>query len=269
MIKPQRPNPLRAGKTPARSATQPPVRARPRSTLRTGAREAESPTASTDTSITTSPALSTGRIGAPALADQARAQLEELIVQLELPPGSVWSEVQLSERLGIGRTPVREALQRLEGDHLVRILPRLGVQVTEINVTQQLRLLEVRRVLERLVAQNAARRATPEEREQLLRMADALEAMVDGDVLKFLRYHYEIKRYIAECARNPFAAAAIAPTHAMSRRFYFLHYRRAHDLPEAARHHADVIRAIALGEEARAGAAAECERLSGSAVFWL
>lgn len=257
MIKPQRPNSLRAGKTPAGPATQPPARSRPRSTLRTGAREAESPTAPTDTSITTSPSLSTGRIGAPALADQARAQLEELIVQLELPPGSVWSEVQLSERLGIGRTPVREALQRLEGDHLVRILPRLGVQVTEINVTQQLLLLEVRRVLERLVAQNAARRGTPEEREQLLRMADALEAMVDGDVLKFLRYHYEIKRYIAECARNPFAAAAIAPTHAMSRRFYFLHYRRAHDLPVAARHHADVIRAIALGEEARAGAAAE------------
>lgn len=195
--------------------------------------------------------------GAPALADQARAQLEELIVTLDLPPGSVWSELQLSQRLGIGRTPVREALQRLETEYLVKILPRLGVQITEINVTQQLLLLEVRRVLERLIAENAARRATPEEREQLLHMADALEAMVDGDVLKFLRYHYDIKRYIAGCARNEFAASAIAPTHAMSRRFYFLHYRRAHDLPVAARHHADVIRAIALGEQARAGAAAD------------
>lgn len=194
---------------------------------------------------------------APALADQARAQLEELIVKLELPPGSTWTELQLSEKLGIGRTPVREALQRLEADHLVRILPRLGVQVTEINVTQQLLLLDVRRVLERLIAENAARRATPEEREQLLGMADALEAMVDADVLKFLRFHYEIKRFIADCARNPFAAGAIAPTHAMSRRFYFLHYRRAHDLPVAARHHANVIRAIALGEEVRAGEAAE------------
>ena len=48
---------------------------------------------------------------APALADQARAQLEERIVKLELPPGSVWSESQLSELIGIGRTPVREALQ--------------------------------------------------------------------------------------------------------------------------------------------------------------
>jgi DNA-binding GntR family transcriptional regulator len=196
-------------------------------------------------------------VGPPALADQARAQLEELIVKLDLAPGSIWSELQLSQMLGIGRTPIREALQRLESEHLVRILPRLGAQITDINVTQQLLLLEVRRVLERLIAENAARRATPEEREQLLRMADTLEAMVNADVLKFLRYHYDIKKYIAACARNEFAASAIAPAHAMSRRFYYLHYRKAHDLPVAARHHANVIRAIALGEQARAGAAAD------------
>ena len=195
--------------------------------------------------------------GAPALADQARAQLEEMIVKLELPPGSVWSELQLSEKLGIGRTPVREALQRLQAEYLVKIVPRFGAQVTEINVTQQLLLLDVRRVLERLIAEDAARRATPEERKQLLHMADTLEAMVDGDVLRFLRYHYEIKKFIAACARNPFAASAITPTHAMSRRFYFLHYRVAHDLPVAAKHHANVIRAIAAGKQARAGVAAD------------
>ena len=197
------------------------------------------------------------RAGVPALADQARAQLEELIVKLELPPGSVWSESQLSQELGIGRTPVREALQRLQTEYLVKIVPRFGAQITEINVTQQLLLLEVRRALERLIAENAARRATPEEREQLLRMADTLEAMVDADVLRFLRYHYDIKKYIAACGRNPFAASAIAPAHAMSRRFYYLHYRRAHDMPVAARHHAEVIRAIVSGDEAKAGAAAD------------
>lgn len=193
----------------------------------------------------------------PALAEQARAQFEELIVKLELPPGSVWSELQLSQMLGIGRTPVREALQRLQAEHLVKIVPRFGAQITEINVTQQLQLLEVRRVLERLIAENAARRATPEERRELLRMAVTLEAMVDGDVLRFLRYHYEIKTYVAACARNPFAAGAITAAHAMSRRFYFLHYRRAHDLPVAAMHHAKVIRAIAGGNQAKAGAASD------------
>lgn len=183
--------------------------------------------------------------------------MEELIVKLELPPGSVWSESQLSQKLGIGRTPVREALQRLQADYLVKIIPRFGAQITDINVTQQQLLLEVRRVLERLIAENAARRATPDERTELLRMADKLEAMVDGDVLRFLRYHYDIKKFIAACARNPFAASSIAPSHAMSRRFYFLHYRKAHDLPVAARHHATVIRAIVSGDAAMAGAAAD------------
>lgn len=194
---------------------------------------------------------------APALAEMARARLEEMIVTLELPPGSVWSELQLSERLGIGRTPVREALQRLQAEYLINIVPRFGAQVSEINVTQQLLLLDVRRILERLIAQDAARRATPEERERLLAMAAGLEALVEDGVLSFLRYYYDIKKLIAACARNPYAASAVAPAQAMSRRFYFLHYRVAHDLPVAARHHADVVRAIALGDEAQAGIAAD------------
>ncbi len=193
----------------------------------------------------------------PALADQARARLEELIVTLELPPGSVWSEAQLSERLGIGRTPVREALQRLQSVYLVKIVPRFGAQVTEINVSQHLRLLEVRRVLERLIAVSAARRATPEECQHLLGMAATLEAMVDSDVLRYLRFHYEIKAYIAACARNPYAESAIAPAYAMSRRFYYLHYRKAHDLPVATAHHARVIRAIVAGDEEKAAAASD------------
>ena len=194
---------------------------------------------------------------APALAELARARLEEMIVTLELTPGSVWSELQLSEMLGIGRTPVREALQRLQAEYLVKIVPRFGAQVSEINVTQQMLLLDVRRVLERLIARDAARRATPEERERLLAMADALEALVEDGVLGFLRYYYDIKKFIAACARNPYAASAIGPAQAMSRRFYFLHYRVAHDLPVAARHHADVVRAIAFGDEDRAGSAAD------------
>ncbi len=74
-------------------------------------------------------------IGGPLdLAGKARAALEQQIVTLELAPGSVWTEAEISQRLGIGRTPVREALQRLEGDYLVEIVPRLGVRITAIDV---------------------------------------------------------------------------------------------------------------------------------------
>ena len=198
-----------------------------------------------------------GIAGRLDLAGKARVALEQQIVTLELAPGSVWTEADLSRRLGIGRTPVREALQRLEADYLVEIVPRLGVRITAIDVQQQLLLLELRRVLERLIAVRAARFCTERERTTCIEIAHALESLRDADVLVFLRHHYNIKRYIAECARNPYVAKAIAPVHAMSRRFYYLHHRQVHDLHVAADHHARVVRAIASGNEADAAAASD------------
>ena len=108
-----------------------------------------------------------GRGRAPAssepiasLSERAYRRLEEMIVTLQLAPGSVVSETALSKRLGIGRTPIREALQQLARERLVVVLPRRGIMVSEINVRTQLRLLEARRELERLIAQRAARRAS-------------------------------------------------------------------------------------------------------------
>jgi DNA-binding GntR family transcriptional regulator len=89
-----------------------------------------------------------------------------MIVTLQLSPGTVLSEQALAVRLKIGRTPIREALQRLARDGLVVIMPRRGIMVSEINLRLQLRLLEVRRELERLMASLAAERATPEERRE-------------------------------------------------------------------------------------------------------
>ncbi|HYS12739.1 MAG TPA: GntR family transcriptional regulator, partial [Burkholderiaceae bacterium] len=102
----------------------------------------------------------------PSMTDLAYAEIEEMIVTLRLAPGRPISEGELGALLGIGRTPIREALQRLARERLVTILPRRGIIVSEINVASQLRLLEVRRVLERLIASSAARRATDEERVQ-------------------------------------------------------------------------------------------------------
>src|SRR3954468_7376719 len=110
-----------------------------------------------------------------SLTDRAYGNLEALIVTLKLAPGSAVSEAELSKRLGIGRTPIREALQRLARERLVTILPRRGIIVSEINIRSQLRLLEVRREVERLVARSAARRATPEERDRFARMARDFE----------------------------------------------------------------------------------------------
>ena len=191
------------------------------------------------------------------LADIAHSKLEELIVTLELSPGSLWSETMLSERIGIGRTPVREAVQRLAWEKLVTIIRRHGVQISDIDPHEQMLILELRREFEPLVVSRAARRATVDERRYLSKIAESfLEAGATVDVMKFLRLHFESKRFVIACARNPFVANAFAPINALTRRFYFVYQRETKDVARAAALHAAVLKAIASGDEVAAAEAA-------------
>lgn len=200
--------------------------------------------------------LNGARKGARSLTDEAYAQLEELIVTLQLPPGLAVSEATLSERLGIGRTPIREALQRLAREHLVVVLPQRGNLISEIDVKKQLRLLETRREVERLIVRCAARRATREEREEFAQLAVSLNRAADrNDSKAFLRADKRFNDLCLQAARNEFAAGAIGLMHGLSRRFWYLHYRQAADLPETARLHANTAAAIAAGNEGGAAAA--------------
>ena len=195
---------------------------------------------------------------AQSLTDLAYLQLEEMIVTLRLAPGQVVSEAELSLATGIGRTPIREALQRLARERLVNILPRRGIVVSEINVKSQLRLLEVRRELERLIARSAARRATAEEREQFLAVADVFEksGKTDDDV-SFMRADREFNELCSQASHNEFAAGAMSLMHSLSRRFWYIHYKQAADMPATAKLHADIARAIAAGDEETAARASD------------
>jgi len=181
-----------------------------------------------------------------------------MIVRLELPPGGAVSEAMLSERLGIGRTPIREALQRLARERLVQILPRRGVIVSDINVKAQLRLLEVRREIERLVAWSAARRATVDERARFADLAKAFErAARTNDDVSFLRIDRGFNELCLEAARNEFATTAMQLMASLSRRFWYLHYKQAADMPETAKLHADIARAIATDDPKTAAKASD------------
>jgi DNA-binding GntR family transcriptional regulator len=202
------------------------------------------------------PAVRATRTAGRSLTDEAYAQLEEAIVTMQLRPGSAVSEAMLSERLGIGRTPIREALQRLAREHLVVVLPQRGILVSEIDVKRQLRLLEVRREVERLIVRSAARRATPAEREEFAQLAASMyRAAERNDAKTFVRGDKRFNDLCLAAARNEFAAGAMSLMHGLARRFWYLHYRQAADLPETARLHADTARAIADGDEAAAGKA--------------
>jgi DNA-binding GntR family transcriptional regulator len=186
----------------------------------------------------------------PSLTERAYSMLEEMIVTLKLAPGTAVSEARLSQALGIGRTPIREALQRLARERLVTILPRRGIIVSEINVKSQLRLLEVRREVERLVARSAARRALPAERARFAEIARIFERCAkSNDETTFIRTDREFNELCSLAARNEFGAGAMSLMHSLSRRFWFIHYQQAADLPVTAKLHANIARAISKGDE--------------------
>ncbi len=183
------------------------------------------------------------------LVDRARRELEERFVTQQLAPGTVWSEASLSELLGIGRTPVREAIARMAADGLCTVIRRAGIVISQIAIEDQLQVVETRRVLEKLVSLSAANRATEPERERFREMALRIErAGNTSDVRAYLSAHFEIKRFVAQCARNAYAERALRPLHTLSQRFYFAYYRELDNLPIVGRAHAELTRAIAAGD---------------------
>jgi DNA-binding GntR family transcriptional regulator len=182
------------------------------------------------------------------LTDQAYRQIEEQIVTLRLKPGDVLSEQMLSANFGFGRTPVREALQRLANEGMVIILPRKGILVSDLNPRHQLLVLEVRRELERLLSRAGAERATKEQREALHEIARGMDrAAKTNDDIAFMRLDREFNLLMIEAAHNSYAARSMKLIQGLSRRFWYMHYRQAADLPLCARLHANQARLIAQG----------------------
>src|SRR5690606_38462205 len=190
------------------------------------------------------------------MTDRAYRQLEELIVTLRLRPGEVLSEQTLAQQLGIGRTPIREALQRLAREGLVVILPRKGILVSDTNPRKQLLVLETRREIKRLLSRAEATRRTPEQARELNEIAEGMDrAAASNDDIAFMRLDRELNRLVAEAAHNEFASRTMGLLQGLSRRFWYMHYKQAADLPLCARLHAAQARAIAEGDPERAAEA--------------
>lgn len=195
----------------------------------------------------------------PSLTDQAARLLEELIVLSELAPGATVTEQELSDRLGLGRTPVREAVQRLAAQCLMVVLPRRGILISPVEAGEYLGLLETRRVLNRLLVSLAALRASEDQREELKECLDAMAAAVDRDDLKsYLRQDHRCYEIIQEASCNPSLLQAMAPLHAHCRRFWCI-YRHAWDLEEAGRGQMAVMKAILARAPEAAAAASDAQ----------
>ncbi|RSE98394.1 GntR family transcriptional regulator [Achromobacter aegrifaciens] len=190
--------------------------------------------------------------------EKAYCALEEMIVTGELPPGSQWSETTLSERVGIGRSPVRDALQKLAFQRLVEIAPRQGIFISEIDYQGQLKIIQARREIERLIVAQAAQWADDGERAELAQLARELEDLkAVNDMRMYMRLHFTLTSQIGAASRNSYAAEFHAMLQTLARRFLYFHQKRHPDLVQICELHIQQINAIVEGSVERAIATAE------------
>jgi len=202
-----------------------------------------------------------------SLAEQAYGELEEKLVTLELPPGSLVSEGQLIDMTGFGRTPVREAIQRLAQQELLLVMPRKGLKVTSVSRGGMLHILEARKPIERLIAYRAALNARDAQRSELASIARQLTISHDS-FEDFLKLDHKLDDLLDDCAGNPFASAAVSPLRSHCRRFWYF-YRHRMQLSDSISAHSKMVRLVARREyngaqKASDGVIAVMERLVAS-----
>jgi DNA-binding GntR family transcriptional regulator len=186
-------------------------------------------------------------VEASSLADQAYVAIRDRVVSLELAPGAVIDERQLIESLGIGRTPVREALRRLAQEQLVEVFPRRGMFVTGVDLRDLARISEVRAVLEPEAARLAAERATDEERDELASLGDQIKRGAD-----LMGLDERIHRAVYAAAHNDLLEKTLNEYYVLALRIWMIALDRAEDLEDAVEAHRDLIQAIVVGNGDRA-----------------
>ena len=192
------------------------------------------------------------RLATRSQSEQAYHRLLERIVSLEMPPGSVVNEAQLREDLKIGRTPIREALQRLARENLVRSVPHRGTFVTDVNITDLARITEVRVFLESHAARLAAEKMTSADREAIRELLDLLRRGYVTDQRDLMELDQQIHRLVYRTAHNPFLESTLERYFNLSLRLWYLVLDREVRLREAVDEHVELLQAILGGEGQRA-----------------
>ena len=165
-----------------------------------------------------------------------------------MPPGSVVNEGRLREDLKIGRTPIREALQRLARENLVKSVPHRGTFVTDVNITDLARITEVRVVLEAHAARLAAEKLGSADREAITDLLELVSRSRITDQRDLMQLDQRIHRAIYRAARNPFLAATLERYFSLSLRLWYLVLDHEVRLREAVDEHVELLRAILAGD---------------------
>jgi DNA-binding GntR family transcriptional regulator len=198
--------------------------------------------------MTTPQPLSTTAEWSPdprSLGEKAYQLLVSKIIRLELPPGAPLIEKALSADLGIGRTPIREALYRLAGEGLVNHHPNRGMFVAEISATSVQHIYEFRLLIDRQTARLAAQRATPMDAHELRGLHLKLVKATDDDSIElYVEYDRRFYEVLARVARNIYLAEVMQRMFNLHLRLWFLISKRLGTWHGIARAHEEMTKAI-------------------------
>ncbi|CAM04801.1 DNA-binding GntR family transcriptional regulator [Saccharopolyspora erythraea NRRL 2338] len=184
-------------------------------------------------------------------AERAYLTLRDLILTLRLPPGSPVQEEPLTKELGIGRTPFREAVKRLESESLIAIYPRRGSFVTEVNITDHALIADVRRRLEGHAAWRAAERATDADRAELEQLCE-LVADVSNEQAPIMAVDTRVHRTIHRCTHNRYLENTLGQYYNLALRIWCLFFDRLPDVTDHVGEHAELLKAVIAGDAERA-----------------
>jgi DNA-binding GntR family transcriptional regulator len=188
------------------------------------------------------------------LSDKAYHLIRQKIITLELPPLATIDEQALMQDLQLGRTPIREALQRLAVEDLVFFAPRRGIFVSDISITDLQKIFEARVFLEGFCARLAAQRATPDQIDQLEGVIRDLETLPNGDARALMVIDERFHELLYEAADNEFVADTLRRLHALSFRLWHLVLDRLSDIRGAMEQHIEITRALKIKDETEAEA---------------
>ncbi len=187
------------------------------------------------------------------IAERAYAELRSRIVTLRLPPGTLLREDELMRELGIGRTPLREAVKRLALENLVAVQPRSGTFVTGVDAADIIHISEVRAELEAQAAELAARRMEPELRERAQAMLDQVRDLERAAVTDdLMRLDESIHRLIWDGSHNPYLIETLERYFQLSLRVWYVVLDRVPGLGASVVDQAHLLEAILDRDPVRA-----------------
>ncbi|SEO88801.1 DNA-binding transcriptional regulator, GntR family [Amycolatopsis saalfeldensis] len=188
----------------------------------------------------------------PSLAEQAYLFVRDRLVMLDIKPGEPINEEWLGGSLGMGRTPIREALKRLESERLVVAYPRRGTFATDVNISDLAHISEVRRTLEPAATAAAAERATDEDRERLTALRERLDTGQPAGNTELLRVDLELHRAVYACVHNPFLEDTLIHYDNLATRIWCVFLPRLRGMAGHVNEHAPLLTAIIDGDAKKA-----------------